>query len=110
MSHFLSPPKARVHLAAACAVLLIAGCSDRAVDVQVPTSHPANPDAAAAPLPEPATTLAIHPGTPGEGVLFPPRPLPGQAPAGDDAHAAHQHHDAAPAPQDAPAAPAGAAK
>ena len=100
---------ARVHLAAACAVFLIAGCSDRAVEVQVPTSHPASPDAAAAPLPEPSTTLAIHPGTPGEGVLFPPQALPGQTPDGAAGHDAHHHHDGT-APQDAPATPAGAGR
>jgi hypothetical protein len=99
---------ARARLAvAACAVLLVTGCSDRAVDVRVPTTHPANPDAAAAPPPEPSMTLAIHPGTPGEGVLFPPHPLPGQTPDAADPHAGHHHHDAEPAPQDAPA---GAAK
>ena len=102
---------ARARLAlAVCAVLLAAGCSDRDVDVQVPTSHPANPDAAAAPPPVASTTLAIQPATPGEGVLFPPHPLPGQAPDGADEHAAHHHHDAALAPQDAPATSAGAGK
>ncbi len=102
---------ARVRLIlAACAVLFADGCSDRAVDVQVPTAHPANPDAAAAPSPAPSTTLTIHPGKPGEGVLFPPHPLPGQTPDAADAHAGHHHHDAEPVPQDAPAAPAGAVK
>lgn len=102
---------ARARLAlAACAVLLTTGCSDRNVDVQVPTSHPANPDAAAAPPPVASATLAIRPGTPGEGVLFPPHPLPGQPPDGADEHAAHHHHDAAPGLQDAPANPAGAGK
>ena len=99
---------AHVRLAvAACAVLLIAACSDRAVDVQVPTSHPANADAASAPLPEPSTTLAVRADPPGTGVLFPPRPLPGQTPGDPDGHTVHQHHDPAGAtPDGAPAPPA----
>ena len=42
-----------------CGVLLLAGCADRVADVQVPTTHPANPDAPVAPSPTPSTTLDV---------------------------------------------------
>lgn len=80
-----------VKIAALCAGVLIAGCSDRVVDVQVPTSHPANADAAAAPLPEPSTTLVIRQEPDANGVLLIPRLQADPAPRVEDEHA-HQHH------------------
>ena len=85
-----------------CGVLLLASCADRVADVQVPTTHPANPDAPVAPSPAPSTTLDVV-------ALDQLQPVNLATDAAGSEHAHHHHGASAGTVPATAAAPAAAA-
>ena len=94
-------------LAAAGSLVLLVGCTARTSPNELTADHPANPNAAAAPLPTPSATLAVAPAV---------RETDGQSHAGQhgnhSAHsggaADHSHHHGTAGPATTPTATTGA--